>query len=77
MEEVDRELEDPGVWDNPERAQELGRERSRLDHIVNGLDRLASGIDDAHDLLELAAEEDDKDTLASIPAEIAALRGYL
>ena len=26
--EVLRELEDPAIWSNPERAQELGRERT-------------------------------------------------
>ena len=28
LEEVSRELEDPAVWSEPERAQELGRERA-------------------------------------------------
>ena len=30
LEEVSRELEDPAVWQKPEKAQELGKERSRL-----------------------------------------------
>ena len=28
LEEVTRELENPNVWDNPERAQQLGKERA-------------------------------------------------
>jgi Protein chain release factor A len=34
LEEVSRELENPNVWDDPARAQELGRERARLHTIV-------------------------------------------
>ena len=37
LEEVERELEHPDVWNNSERAQALGRERSMLDKTVNGL----------------------------------------
>jgi len=73
LEEVSRELEDPRIWDTPDTAQELGRERARLDHIVNGLDRLDAAIIDSRDLLELAAEENDEETLASIPDEIQVL----
>jgi peptide chain release factor 2 len=40
LEEVSRELESPSVWDDPARAQELGRERARLDTIVSGIDTL-------------------------------------
>ncbi len=46
--EVLRELEDPKIWQNPERAQELGRERTKLDGVVATLDRLT------HDLAERA-----------------------
>ncbi len=34
LDEVNRELEQPGVWDDPENAQKLGKERSRLEKIV-------------------------------------------
>ena len=40
LEEVERELENPDIWNNPERAQALGRERSMLDKTVNGLREL-------------------------------------
>ncbi|MDX5152086.1 MAG: PCRF domain-containing protein, partial [Acidiferrobacterales bacterium] len=45
--EVRRELEDPDVWNNPERAQELGRERARLEEQVETVDSLESGLVDA------------------------------
>jgi peptide chain release factor 2 len=43
LEEVTRELESPNVWDDPTRAQELGRERARLHTIVHGIDTLTAG----------------------------------
>jgi len=59
LEEVGRELEDPTVWSNPTRAQELGRERARLSSDVGELDRTTKGIADALELLELAEAEND------------------
>ena len=73
LEEVNRELEDPSVWDNPERAQELGRERARLAQVVEGLDTHGRGIDDARELLELIAEEGDEASLESVRADIERL----
>ncbi|MBV1915295.1 MAG: peptide chain release factor 2 [Pseudomonadales bacterium] len=73
LEEVDGELEDPTVWDNPERAQELGKERATLEQIINTLDQLLSGIDDGIELLEMAIEEQDEDTVNEVVSEIAAL----
>jgi peptide chain release factor 2 len=60
LEEVARELEDPAVWSNPARAQELGRERARLSAEVAEIDRASKGIGDAGELLELAATEGDE-----------------
>ncbi len=62
--EVERELEDPGVWSEPERAQALGRERAQLENIVGVLDEADQGVEDIETLLELAVGEDDEDSLA-------------
>ena len=40
LDEVNRELEQPGVWDDPENAQKLGKERSRLEKIVVTIEEL-------------------------------------
>ncbi|HET6724441.1 MAG TPA: peptide chain release factor 2 [Gammaproteobacteria bacterium] len=73
LEEVDRELENPDVWNNPEHAQELGRERARLEETVGMLDRLDGAISDARELLELAAAEEDADAVAEIEADTASI----
>jgi peptide chain release factor 2 len=68
--EVSRELEDPDVWNDPEKAQKLGQERSELELIVNTIDALESGCDDIEGLLELAVEEQDEDTFNEVQTEL-------
>ncbi len=69
--EVRRELEDPEVWNEPERAQALGQERARLEEVVDTLGGLQQSLADAGELVELAAEEGDEETLASVEADLA------
>ncbi|MEJ1354301.1 MAG: peptide chain release factor 2 [Candidatus Sedimenticola sp. (ex Thyasira tokunagai)] len=71
--EVLRELEDPGVWSEPDRAQALGRERAALETVVITLDELRDGLSDVGDLLEMAFEEEDEET---VDALISDLEGY-
>ncbi|NLU13756.1 MAG: peptide chain release factor 2 [Gammaproteobacteria bacterium] len=71
--EVNRELEDPAIWNNPEYAQNLGRERSLLAQVVETLDNLASGVTDAKELLEMAVEENDEEAVEEVRAEVARL----
>ena len=73
MQEVVRELEQPGIWNDPDRAQELGKERARLEQIVDGLDRLSRGLTDAAQLLELAAEEADTRAADEIETDVGRL----
>jgi peptide chain release factor 2 len=74
LEEVSRELENPDIWNNPEKAQDLGRERARLDHVVSTLDALQSGLDDAGEMLDLAIEEQDEETVAAIATDLEAMQ---
>ena len=73
LEEVNRELENPGVWDNPARAQELGRERARLHTIVSGIDTLTTGLADGEELLQLAVADNDEDTAHAVVKDLAGL----
>ena len=59
LEEVNRELENPAVWSDPERAQNLGRERAELEAVVATLNRVEKSLDEAGELHELAREEQD------------------
>lgn len=75
--EVNRELEEPDVWNVPERAQELGRERARLAGVVETLDRIRTGLDDAGELLELLSEDDDEAGMREVEADVQRLEREL
>ncbi len=77
LEEVRRELENPDVWSDPQRAQDLGRERARLAEFVDGLDGMGHGLDDARELLELAAAEGDQGSLAEIAHDVQVLETHI
>jgi len=70
--EVLRELEDPAIWSDPEYAQSLGKERAALEAIVITLDELFNGLNDAADLLDMAVEEGDAETVDSVVADLQA-----
>lgn len=59
LEEITIELADPAVWNDPQRAQELGKKKSSLEFVVTGLDEISMAITDVSELLELAVEDDD------------------
>ncbi|WP_015866568.1 peptide chain release factor 2 [Variovorax paradoxus] len=70
---VNASLEDPNVWNDPKKAQELGREKKSLDDVVVTLDRLTSGLSDNTELYEMSKEDGDMDGLQSIADDAAAL----
>jgi peptide chain release factor 2 len=72
--EVELELSEPSVWEKPERAQELGRERAALELVVNTIETLDSGLADAGELLELIELEDDAAAFDALSADVEALQ---
>lgn len=65
-------MEDPRIWNNPEKAQELGRERAQLERVVNTISALTGRLADARELVELAAAENDAATFAAVGADVQA-----
>jgi peptide chain release factor 2 len=74
LEQVNAELEDPNVWNDPKRAQDLGKEKKSLENIVEALNTIQAGLRDARDLFDMAREEQDEDTLAAIEQDADELR---
>ncbi|WP_280810102.1 peptide chain release factor 2 [Variovorax boronicumulans] len=70
---VNASLEDPNVWNDPKKAQELGREKKSLDDVVVTLDKLTNGLSDNSELFEMSKEEGDMDGLQSISDDATAL----
>ncbi len=70
-------MEDPAIWEDPGRAQSLGKERAGLDRIVTTLTDLTAGIRDAEELFEIAREEGDEDTIESVDSDLDAMEKQL
>ncbi|MBL8492371.1 MAG: peptide chain release factor 2 [Rhodocyclaceae bacterium] len=73
LEEIDRELEDPKVWDNAQRAQDLGKEKKTLEAVVLVLRRVEGRLKDTGDLFELARSEEDEDTVGAVESDLAGI----
>jgi len=71
LEEVTRELELPTIWNNPEHAQALGRERAQLESVVNQLENLSQTVIDLGELFELARAEDDDAAISDVYNDLA------
>ncbi len=66
-------VEDPAVWSDNKRAQELGKERKSLETVVFTLARLDGDIRDARELFDIARAEQDDATLDSISGDAQSL----
>ena len=77
LKEVELELSEPSVWDDPDKAQSLGRERASLEAVVATIEQLDAGCTDASDLLDLAIEEDDIDAVQSVEDDLLNLEASL
>src|SRR3954469_9228877 len=69
LNEVNAALENPNVWNEPKRAQELGREKRTLDTVVATIDHLSTNLADNAELYDMAKADGDRASLAAIEAE--------
>jgi len=67
--------EDPTLWNDPQEAQKLMRERQNLDDGINGIKALERGLEDNVGLIELGEEEGDAQVVADAEAGIRSLSG--
>ena len=71
---VNASLEDPSIWNDPKKAQELGKEKKSLDTVVLTLEKLTTELADNSELFEMSREEGDEAGLLTIEAETAKLQ---
>ncbi|GGN33937.1 peptide chain release factor 2 [Marinomonas arctica] len=74
---MNRELEDSAIWNDPEYAQKLGKERAALEAVVETLDSMESGLNDSKELLDIAVEENDEDSVEAVQLELEELEALL
>jgi len=73
LEEVARELEDPAVWTNQEKAQALGKEMAQLSAVVNVLKNVDERLQEAQDWVALIVEHQDSAAAQELQIEINSL----
>jgi len=73
LNEVNAALENPAVWNEPKRAQELGREKKQLETVVATIDHLARNLADNSELFEMSKEDGDDAGILTIEAEAKTL----
>ena len=73
LQELETQVADPNLWDDPDRARELTTEYGRINEDVKLLMGLRARLDDAHTLYELAVEEDDESVGQELDALLSAL----
>ncbi len=61
LEELNARVEDPTLWDDPKGAQEVMRERGRLDDALKAVTTIKRDMDDTAELIEMADAEGDTD----------------
>jgi peptide chain release factor 2 len=73
LEEFDAMVEDPALWDDPERAQKLMRDRQALIDAVATAEGIERELTDQTEMIDLAEAEDDSDMVAEAEAALKAL----
>jgi peptide chain release factor 2 len=74
LNEVVAALENPTVWNEPKRAQDLGREKKSLEDVVATIDHLKGNLADNTELYEMSKADEAFDDLAAIEADANKLR---
>lgn len=73
LEELKRLLEDPTIWNDSKRSQEIGREKKTLEDSVIVLASMEQQLQDLRELFQMAIDESDDATLVSVAADVTAV----
>lgn len=73
LEEFNARVEDPTLWDDPDSAQKLMRERQALVDAIDRYKAMAQDLSDNVELIELGEMEGDADVVREAETSLAAL----
>ncbi|TDL84168.1 peptide chain release factor 2 [Palleronia sediminis] len=74
LEEFNARVEDPTLWDDPDRAQVLMRDRQALVDAIERYETMAQELSDNRELIELGEAEGDDDVVSEAEAALRDLR---
>ena len=63
LEELNARVEDPTLWDDPRQAEQVMRERRRLEASIGTVNEISAEMADAIEFIELGEAEDDEETI--------------
>lgn len=66
-------MEDPSIWQNPSRAQELGKRIRRIEDKLNNYSEIEKALDDSLEIASLAEEEGDLSLISDLTETVRAL----
>ena len=72
--EMERQMEEPGFWDDPERSTKIVKEANSLKSAVTRYEKLVRQYEDIETLIEMGREEDDPDLAAEAGEELAGFK---
>ncbi|MFL2946154.1 MAG: peptide chain release factor 2 [Parvibaculales bacterium] len=74
LDELNKSAEDPELWNNPDRAQTLMQERTRLENAINACRALETELTENVEMIELGEAESDSDIVGECEAALEALQ---
>ena len=75
--ELNAIVEDPKLWDDPERAQKLMQERTSLEDGLGAIDRVERDLADNIELIDLGESEGDEGVIAEAAGALDGLKAEL
>ncbi|RVQ69032.1 peptide chain release factor 2 [Croceicoccus ponticola] len=75
LDELNARVEDPTLWDNPKAAEEVMRERGRLESSIGAVRTIGAEMADAIEFVEMGEAEGDDATVQDGIDTLAALAG--
>jgi peptide chain release factor 2 len=73
LQELNDKAEDPNLWNDPDTAQKLMQERTRLENAITALTEIAAEREDLLELAEMAEEEGDSNSVDEVVVQMKAL----
>ncbi|MDI6026779.1 peptide chain release factor 2 [Corticibacterium sp. UT-5YL-CI-8] len=77
LEYLNMRAEDASLWNDPQEAQKLMRERQSLDDNIRSINGLSQGLEDNVSLIELGEEEGDQSVIDEAEAAIRSMSGEI
>ena len=70
LQEVEKELEQPDLWNDPDKAQALGKEKVNLEGIVVNIKNLQASLTESLELFDMVRDEQDEVLMSDILSDL-------